>query len=252
MIGLLAVCALGGAFALRAYTVTHLPLWSNGPVTALPILPNDIGILDHRMAAVLEIPEIKVRLKRQQGPFLVYVMPKDYVMQGMIADTGGEWQLYKRHHTVAIISHSFPAPFAISENMLIAHISRCRPPPLVIIRRAGGKAFFLRVETSNDTMGPIGPLRESNTRRSPIVSWPTWQSTASPCSKSETSLRRPAGAVSPHRSFDLSVLPEFPASFNRPVIPVAARHSCILATIPYILSRPDLPGSLVRPPPRFA
>src|SRR5512132_4182345 len=38
-------------------------------------------------------------------------MPKDYVMQGMIADTGGEWQLYKRHHTFAMISDWIFHPF---------------------------------------------------------------------------------------------------------------------------------------------
>ena len=41
--------------------------------------------------------------KWEPGPFLAYFMPVDYVMQGMIADTGGEWQLYKRHHTIAMI-----------------------------------------------------------------------------------------------------------------------------------------------------
>lgn len=170
MIGLLAVCAVGGAFALRAYTVTSLPLWSNGPVTALAILPNDIGILDHRMASVLEIPEIKARLEFQRGPFLVYVMPKDYVMQGMIADTGGEWQLYKRHHTVAMIwdwivhpfSHLESGPAGMHHSM---SASMERDP-------SGGdpvrRMIFLRVETSNDKTGPAG-LFAINTRRSPII-----------------------------------------------------------------------------------
>ncbi len=100
----LAVLSLGGAFAARAYTVHALPLWSEGSVTALAILPGDLPMLDHRMAAVLEIPEIKAHLQGQSGAILAYVMPPTYVMQGMIADTGDEWQLYKRHHTVAMIA----------------------------------------------------------------------------------------------------------------------------------------------------
>jgi len=36
---ILVVVAVGGAFALRAYTVAQLPLWSSGRVTALAILP---------------------------------------------------------------------------------------------------------------------------------------------------------------------------------------------------------------------
>ena len=49
---------VGGAFALRAYTLSHLPLWSVGSISALAILPDDLTILDHRMGSVLEMPEI--------------------------------------------------------------------------------------------------------------------------------------------------------------------------------------------------
>ena len=30
-------------------------------------------------------------------------MPIDYVMQGMIADTGGDWKLFERHRTIGMI-----------------------------------------------------------------------------------------------------------------------------------------------------
>lgn len=107
--------SLGGAFALRGHTLAHLPIWSNGPVSVLAILPGDMAMLDNRMALALELPEIKARLA-SQGPVLAYMMPKDYVMQGMIADTGGEWQLYKRHHTLAMISDWILHPFRHLEN----------------------------------------------------------------------------------------------------------------------------------------
>jgi len=99
----LSAVTLGGAFALRSYTVNRLPLWSDGPVTALAILPGDLEMMKFRMASVLELPEIRTRLERGKGPYLVYFMPVDYVMQGMIADTGGEWQLYRHHRTFAMI-----------------------------------------------------------------------------------------------------------------------------------------------------
>lgn len=100
---LLFAVTLGGAFALRAYTVSRLPLWSEGPVSALAILPGDLEMMNFRMAAVLELPEIRTRLEREEGRYLVYFMPVDYVMQGMIADTGGEWQLYRHHRMFAMI-----------------------------------------------------------------------------------------------------------------------------------------------------
>ena len=94
---------VGSAFALRLYTVERLPLWSGGSVTVLAVLPADLPMMDVRMASVLGLPEIRDRLALEPGPFLAYFMPVNYVMQGLIADTGVEWQLYKRHHTLEMI-----------------------------------------------------------------------------------------------------------------------------------------------------
>lgn len=169
VIGLVAVCAVGGAFAWRAYTVRSLPLWSNGRVTALAILPNDLAMLDHRMAAVLTLPEIEARLAGQRGPVLVYVMPKDYVMQGMIADTGDEWQLYKRHHVVAMIWDWVFHPFGHLEGR---HFAMHRPGGSGMEAESGGsglirRMIFLRVETPSGQAAP-SDLFAINARRSPI------------------------------------------------------------------------------------
>ena len=163
----LAVLSIGGAFAARAYTVSSLPLWCNGPVTALAILPGDLAILDHRMPDVLELPEIKSRLAGQ-GPFLVYVMPKNYVMQGMIADTGDEWQLYKRHHTLAMISDWVLHPFGhLSGESAMMHHSAgsgmgMESAGAGLVRRL----IFLRVDTSGST--DPSALLGINAGRSPM------------------------------------------------------------------------------------
>jgi protein-S-isoprenylcysteine O-methyltransferase Ste14 len=99
----LVLATVGAAFALRAYTVHALPKWTQGNVTVLPILAGEEAILEHRMADVLEMPEIKRRLEVRSGAFLVYFMHTDYIMQGMIADTGGEWRLYMQHKTLSMI-----------------------------------------------------------------------------------------------------------------------------------------------------
>jgi protein-S-isoprenylcysteine O-methyltransferase Ste14 len=169
VICLLAIAAIGGAFGLRAYTLDSLPLWSDGPVTALAILPNDLGVLDHRMPAVLEIPEIKTRLAGQNNAVLVYVMPKDYVMQGMIADTGDEWQLYKRHHAVAMIWDWIFHPFGHLEG---GHFAMHHPVGSGMEGGAGGsglvrRLIFLRVETANSHADP-SDLFAINARRNPL------------------------------------------------------------------------------------
>ena len=108
---LLMVVAVTGAFALRAYTIARLPLWSAGRVTAMAILPGDSIMLENRMSDVLELPQAKSRLDQSSGPILCYLVPQNYVMQGMIADTGPEWRLYEHHQTLAMIADWIFHPF---------------------------------------------------------------------------------------------------------------------------------------------
>jgi len=145
----LAGVTVGGAFALRAYTVSKLPLWSNGPVTTLAILPGDLPKVEHRMDAVLELAEIRSRMQRSAGPFLVYFVPKDYIMQGMIADTGGEWRLYKQHHAGAMIADWIFHPFRHLEG---GHGMAGHGAPLDAMSHAGmngtvRRLIFFKVET---------------------------------------------------------------------------------------------------------
>src|SRR5579864_4841119 len=59
---LVSVCAIGGAFVLRAYTVRHLPLWTGSNVTALAVLPEDEPMMQHRMSAILSVEPVRSRL----------------------------------------------------------------------------------------------------------------------------------------------------------------------------------------------
>jgi protein-S-isoprenylcysteine O-methyltransferase Ste14 len=106
------ICALvlGGAFALRAYTVAHLPVWSDGKVVALAVNPDDVKMMEHRLPDILSLPEVRARVKAGQR-YLVYFLPPNYIMQGLIADTGGEWRLYKQHHTMEMITDWILHPF---------------------------------------------------------------------------------------------------------------------------------------------
>jgi protein-S-isoprenylcysteine O-methyltransferase Ste14 len=107
---LIAVFTVGGAFFLRHYTISRLPLWSSGSVVALSIVPEDEAMMNHRMGDILGMAQIRARLG-DGGTHLVYFMPENYVMQGLIADTGGQWRLYKRHHALGMIADWIFHPF---------------------------------------------------------------------------------------------------------------------------------------------
>ena len=97
---LIAAFTIGGAFALRYYTIEHLPLWTSPNVVAIALLSDDTQKMEHRMNDILSMEEVKTRMKDNEK-YLVYFMPVDYIMQGLIADTGDEWRLYHRHVTIS-------------------------------------------------------------------------------------------------------------------------------------------------------
>jgi len=117
--------ALGGAFLLRDYTVNHLPLWKSSNIVALPIVPDDRRMLDHRMSDILQLDAVKSRLKPDQS-YLVYMVPPGYIMQGLIGDTGGDWQLYKQHHSISMITDWIIHPFGHLEG---GHHGHMGAPP---------------------------------------------------------------------------------------------------------------------------
>jgi len=108
---LLVALTIGSAFALRAYTVSQLPLWSDGRVAVLPVLSGDMMMLEHRMGDVLRMPEVESRLAGGTGATLGYLVPVQYVMQGMIADTDPAYRLYEHHQTMAMITDWVFHPF---------------------------------------------------------------------------------------------------------------------------------------------
>jgi protein-S-isoprenylcysteine O-methyltransferase Ste14 len=146
---LLVVVAVGAAFALRAYTIARLPLWSEGRITAIAILPGDFALIEHRMADVLELPGVESRLDQSSLPILVYVVPQNYVMQGMIADTGLQWRLYEHHETFAMIADWILHPFRhLQGGHMMAHnntggASATSSAPGGVVRRL----IFLQIES---------------------------------------------------------------------------------------------------------
>ena len=102
---------LAAPFLLRAYTVRHLTLWSNSPDSAaLAILPEDRFMMENRMANVLTLDPIHCRMQPGKH-YLAYFLPRAYIMQGMIADTGGDWKLFEQHRSFAMIADWVFNPF---------------------------------------------------------------------------------------------------------------------------------------------
>lgn len=105
------ILVLGGGFLLRSITLNSLPFGSQGNLTLVPILPEDQSLSAVTLAGILKENGGADTGMAPDKDYLGYVMPVDYIMQGMIADTGSEFHLYKKHHTVAMINEWVLHPF---------------------------------------------------------------------------------------------------------------------------------------------
>jgi protein-S-isoprenylcysteine O-methyltransferase Ste14 len=142
---LVLVLTVGSAFALRGYTVARLPLWSDGRVSVLPVLPGDTMLLQHRMGDVLRMPDVESRLAGDTGPILGYLVPIQYVMQGMIADTDPAYRLYEHHQTMPMITDWIFHPFRHLEGGH-AMMHHAAPGPALGGSPTVRRIIFLRVQ----------------------------------------------------------------------------------------------------------
>jgi hypothetical protein len=115
LLALLVAC-VGSGFILRAYTVRHLPLAQVNGVDVITITADDLAAAQQLLPSVLEDSALGLKLQPLRGReghrLLAYFIPVDYVMQGMIADTGEQWKLFEHHKTIRMIAEYIVHPFA--------------------------------------------------------------------------------------------------------------------------------------------
>jgi len=112
----LLVVTVGTGFILRAYTVHHLPLEQVNSIDVITITKEDLITAQQLVPSVLQDSAIASTLQpieKQEGHrLLAYFIPINYVMQGMIADTGSEWKLFEHHKTIGMITEYIFHPFS--------------------------------------------------------------------------------------------------------------------------------------------
>ncbi len=121
---LIVTLVMGSGILLREITLRSLPLATSGNLTLVPILPEDYGLEAQVLTEIFVAATAgEVSFLKGDKSYLGYVMPADYIMQGMIADTGDRAHLFKHHHTVALISDWVFHPFAHLRRPAAAHMA---------------------------------------------------------------------------------------------------------------------------------
>lgn len=111
----LLVVIVGSGFILRAYTIRHLPLGQVNHIDVITLTKDDLTIAKQLLPSVLQDPVIASKVqgveKSKGHRLLAYFIPINYVMQGMIANTGEEWKLFEQHKTIGMITEYIFHPF---------------------------------------------------------------------------------------------------------------------------------------------
>jgi hypothetical protein len=117
------------------------------------------------MADVLQLPEVRSRLATGTGAILGYLVPRNYVMQGMIADTDPAWRLYEHHQTLAMITDWVFHPFRHLEGgHSMMHDPMAKPGAGAASSPTTRRLIFLRVQTGEATDSPASLFSINATR----------------------------------------------------------------------------------------
>ncbi len=130
------ILVMGSGILLRDITLASLPLTTANNLTIVPILPEDSPLAAEAIKGIFTASRTgEVPFLKGDKDYLGYLMPADYVMQGMIADTGGHSHLFKQHHTVALIIDWVFHPFAHLRSSPMAHMAAMMGVDPAVARR---------------------------------------------------------------------------------------------------------------------
>ena len=123
---------IGTGFVCRSVTLNSLQLKSKDNLTLVSIMPED----NEKEPTILNAIELNsLDFLHKDKDYLGYEMPVDYIMQGMIANTGAEHRLYKQHHTVGLITDWVLHPFEHLRRSPSAHMAMMRNVDPAMARR---------------------------------------------------------------------------------------------------------------------
>ncbi|MGD0274754.1 MAG: isoprenylcysteine carboxylmethyltransferase family protein [Syntrophales bacterium] len=129
------IFVIGSGFILREITLFSLHLETRNNLTVLSVLPEDNRFKDNVIDGIIEGQRSGKIILSSEKDYLGYLMPADYIMQGMIANTGSEFHLFKQQNTIAMISEWVLHPFQHLRTSPAFHMAKMHHVDPVFARR---------------------------------------------------------------------------------------------------------------------
>ncbi|MBU4311185.1 MAG: isoprenylcysteine carboxylmethyltransferase family protein [Candidatus Omnitrophica bacterium] len=133
---LIVILVVGAGFALREITLHSLYFETKNNISLLSMLPEDSRLEAVAIDGIIKAQRLgKLDMLDASKNYLGYLMPGDYVMQGMIANTGGQFHLFKQHHTVMMITEWVMHPFGHLRSSPTLHMAKMHGVDPAMARR---------------------------------------------------------------------------------------------------------------------
>jgi protein-S-isoprenylcysteine O-methyltransferase Ste14 len=171
----LLVTIVGCGFILRAYTVHYLPLEEVDNVDVITITQADSTNVRDLLPAVLADSLVTSKLNRPlqnaHHRLLAYFIPVNYVMQGMIANTGDDWKLFEQHKTIGMITEYMFHPFAHLTGGHVHHMTTANMkhgPGMYALPAMKRRVIFVEVSADNQELNSPFDDFDINIERTPL------------------------------------------------------------------------------------
>lgn len=133
---LIIILVIGTGFALREITLHSLYFESKNNITILSMLPEDNNLDAVALGSIIKNnTNGTLNILDKNKNYLGYLMPGDYVMQGMIANTGDDFHLFKQHNTIMMITEWVLHPFQHLRSSPSLHMAKMHGVDPAIARR---------------------------------------------------------------------------------------------------------------------
>jgi protein-S-isoprenylcysteine O-methyltransferase Ste14 len=161
---LIVVLVLGGAVALRRYTIGHAAtmLLPADRTMAIAIWPTPPAKIQQVVSAALQDPKVRAALDNEPGAaFTAHMLPQDYGMVNMFADVGTDHRMFSKvsvRRLTSVVGFAFP---------FFAHHQRNRI--MGSPQEVDYKIIFSRVDEPGNSQLPVSQVTDLSAKMTPIV-----------------------------------------------------------------------------------
>ena len=157
------VLVMGGALALRRYTIAHAAkeLLPEDRVMAIAIWPTPPDQIQQVVSTALEDERVRAALANEPGAaFTAHLLPKDYGMVNMFADVGTDHRMFSKVSARRLASWlGFAVPSVDPR-----HKNRIMGTP-----QDDYKVVFSRVDEPGDTQLAVSQVTDLSAKMTPVV-----------------------------------------------------------------------------------